>query len=168
MKIYPGENASGQVSSNRLNDRSLVRGDAQIRNTDTPPTVENPVPEIRKQILVVQRSLGRSQSVLSGFEGFERFLGTKADVEEATIRSGAAEEGGAAAVEELGEEIGDCHQLERQTGAVGQAVHLLEVDRVDIGTLAFDELAGIVEEPLSFTEGVIESDAEDHPVGDPV
>jgi hypothetical protein len=39
---------------------------------------EQPVPEIRKQLLVVQRSLGRYQSMLGGLEGFKILLKTDA------------------------------------------------------------------------------------------
>jgi hypothetical protein len=76
MKIYPGENTPGQVSSNRLRDRSLASGDAPIRGGENAQPVENPVPQIRKQILVVQRSLGRQQSILGGLEGIEHLFGS--------------------------------------------------------------------------------------------
>ncbi len=78
MKIYPGENASGQVSSNRLNERTVVRKGTRGRPVSQPAAEEQPVPEIRKQLLVVQRSLGRYQSLLGGLEGVKILLQTDA------------------------------------------------------------------------------------------
>jgi len=78
MKIYSGENASGQVSSNRLNERTVVRMGPRGRPVSQPAAEEQPVPEIRKQLLVVQRSLGRYQSMLGGLEGVKILLQTGA------------------------------------------------------------------------------------------
>ena len=74
MKINPGENLSGQVSHKRVNERPVVRGGADGRPAVPADTGDSPIPEIRKQMLVVQRTLGRYQSILGGFEGFQRFL----------------------------------------------------------------------------------------------
>jgi hypothetical protein len=77
MKIYPSENASGQVSGNRLNERTAVQMAPRGRPIPRPAAEEQPIPEIRKELLVVQRSLGRYQSMLGGLEGFKVLL--KAD-----------------------------------------------------------------------------------------
>ncbi|UCF99276.1 MAG: hypothetical protein JSV89_06980 [Spirochaetaceae bacterium] len=85
MKIYPGQNTAGQVSRDRLNDRSVVRGGEQTtRSAEPAHAADNPVPEIRKQIMVVQRSLGRYQSILGGFEGFRPLLEAGAAADEAS------------------------------------------------------------------------------------
>jgi hypothetical protein len=74
MKIYPSENASGQISNNRLNEPAAVQTDARARTASQATAEEQPVPEIRKQLLVVQRTLGRYQSMLGGLEGFKVLL----------------------------------------------------------------------------------------------
>ena len=119
MKIYPGENASGHVSGNRLNDRSFKRGEARVRSADKQPAVENPVPEIRKQILVVQRSLGRTQSVLGGFEGFERLLGSKAASEEAARYIGGVVYRGETVLEPFSAELNRILQREDRSALQG-------------------------------------------------
>jgi hypothetical protein len=83
MKIYPGENLSGQVSRNRVNERPVARGSSDGRQAVPAATGDSPIPEIRKQMLVVQRTLGRYQSILGGFEGFQRFLQSSAAAEDA-------------------------------------------------------------------------------------
>jgi hypothetical protein len=83
MKIYPGENLSAQVSRNRVNERPVARSVVEGRSDVPADTGDSPVPEIRKQMLVVQRTLGRHQSILRGFEGFQRFLQPSAATEEA-------------------------------------------------------------------------------------
>jgi hypothetical protein len=85
MKINPSENLSGQVSRNRVNERPVARG-----GVDGPPAVladtgNSPIPEIRKQMLVVQRTLGRYQSILGGLEGYQRFLEPSAAAEDADL-----------------------------------------------------------------------------------
>jgi hypothetical protein len=74
MKIYPSDSASGQVSNNRLNESTALRMGPRGRPVSQPSAEEQPVPEIRKQLLVVQRSLGRYQSMLGGLEGFKILL----------------------------------------------------------------------------------------------
>jgi len=74
MKIVPNDTPSGQVSRNRLNDASTTRTAVHNRSASEEATVGQPVPEIRKQLLVVQRSLGRYQSMLGGLEGFKVLL----------------------------------------------------------------------------------------------
>jgi hypothetical protein len=83
MKIYPGENLSGQVSRNRVNERPVPRGGADGRQAVPVDTGDSPIPEIRKQMLVVQRTLGRYQSILGGLEGLQRFLQPSAAAEDA-------------------------------------------------------------------------------------
>ena len=82
MKIYPADNASGQVSGDRLNERTAVQMAPRGRPVSRPAAEEQPVPEIRKQLLVVQRSLGRYQRMLGGLEGFKVLF--KADARTAT------------------------------------------------------------------------------------
>jgi hypothetical protein len=74
MKIYPSENASGQVAGYRLYEKTAARGGPGNRREPVPQAADQPIPEIRKQLLVVQRSLGRYQSILGGFEGFKVLL----------------------------------------------------------------------------------------------
>ena len=83
MKIYPGEGASAQVPHNRLDERPARRGGMQSRPASTAAPADQPVQEIRKQLLVAQRVLGRQQSVLGGFEGFGSLLEAGATAEEA-------------------------------------------------------------------------------------
>ena len=78
MKIYPGDNFSGQISGNRPDQRTAVRVGPRGRPVSGPAAEEQPVAEIRKQLLVVQRSLGRYQSMLGGLEGFKILLQTDA------------------------------------------------------------------------------------------
>ena len=81
MKIYPGDNFFGQVSGNRPDQRTAVRVGPRGRPVSGPAAEEQPVPELRKQLLVVQRILGRYQIMLGGLEGFKILL--KADVKTA-------------------------------------------------------------------------------------
>ncbi len=85
MKINPGENLSGQVSHKRVNERPVARGGADGRPAVPADTGDSPIPEIRKQMLVVQRTLGRYQSMLGGFEGFQRFLEPSAAAGDAAL-----------------------------------------------------------------------------------
>ena len=85
MKINPGGNLSGQVSHKRVNERPVARGGAEGRPAVPVDTGDSPIPEIRKQMLVVQRTLGRYQSILGGFEGFQRFLVPAAAVKDAAL-----------------------------------------------------------------------------------
>jgi hypothetical protein len=78
MKIYPVDNFSGQISGNRPDQRTAVRVGPRGRPVSGPAAEEQPVAEIRKQLLVVQRSLGRYQSMLGGLEGFKILLQTDA------------------------------------------------------------------------------------------
>jgi hypothetical protein len=85
MKIYPGENSAGQVSHKRVNERPVARGSADGRQAVPADSGDNPIPEIRKQMLVIQRILARYQSLLGGFEGFQRFLEPTAAAEDADL-----------------------------------------------------------------------------------
>jgi len=78
MKIYPGERPLGQVSHNWLNEPATLQKGSRNRSASESAAAEQPVPEIRKQLLVVQRSLGRYQSMLGGLEGFKILLRTDA------------------------------------------------------------------------------------------
>jgi hypothetical protein len=78
MKIYPGERPFGQVSHNRLNEPAVLQKGLRNPSASETEATEQPVPEIRKQLLVVQRSLGRYQSMLGGLEGFKILLQTDA------------------------------------------------------------------------------------------
>jgi len=79
MKIYPSDKPFGQVSNNRLPERMGVHIGGRGRPASRPAVEEQPVPEIRKQLLVVQRSLGRYQSMLGGLEGFKILLKAEAE-----------------------------------------------------------------------------------------
>ena len=83
MKINPGESLSGQVSHKRVNERPVARGGGDGRPAVLADTGDSPIPEIRKQMLVVQRTLGRYQGILGGFEGFQRFLEPSAAAKDA-------------------------------------------------------------------------------------
>jgi hypothetical protein len=83
MKIYPGEGASAQVPHGRLDERPVWRVSMRGRTASTVDPADQPVPEIRKQLLVAQRLLGRQQSVLGGFEGFGSLLEAGPTAEEA-------------------------------------------------------------------------------------
>ncbi len=85
MKIHPGENLCGQVSHKRVNERPVARGSVDGRPAAPVDTGDSPVPEIRKQMLVLQRTLGRYQSILGGLEGFQRFLEPSAAAEDADL-----------------------------------------------------------------------------------
>ena len=74
MKIVPNDTPSGQVSRNRLHESSIPRAPVLKRSASQEPDIGQPVSEIRKQLLVVQRSLGRYQSILGGLEGFKILL----------------------------------------------------------------------------------------------
>ena len=78
MKIYPGERPFGQVSQKWLNEPTALQNGSRNRSASETAAAEQPVPEIRKQLLVVQRSLGRYQSMLGGLEGFKILLQTDA------------------------------------------------------------------------------------------
>jgi hypothetical protein len=78
MKIYPSERPSGQVSHKWLNEKTAQQKSVRARSASEKATPEQPVPEIRKQLLVVQRALGRYQSMLGGLEGFKILLRTEA------------------------------------------------------------------------------------------
>jgi len=71
MKIYPGEKSFGQVPQNRLNEPAALQTSSRNRSAAKAPAAEQPVPQIRKQLVVVQRSLARFQSMLGGLEGFK-------------------------------------------------------------------------------------------------
>jgi hypothetical protein len=74
MKIYPSENASSRITPDRLNDPTTTQTSSRARQAAPPVVEEQPVPEIRKQLLAVQRTLGRYQRVLGGLEGFKVLL----------------------------------------------------------------------------------------------
>jgi hypothetical protein len=78
MKIYPGNRPFGQVSQGWLNEPTVQQKGSPNRSASETKIAEQPVPEIRKQLLVVQRSLGRYQSMLGGLEGFKILLRTDA------------------------------------------------------------------------------------------
>jgi len=78
MKIYPGNKPFGQVSQNRLHEPAAIQAGVRSRRTSQPEAEAQPVPEIRKQLLVVQRTLGRYQSMLGGLEGFKVLLNADA------------------------------------------------------------------------------------------
>jgi len=84
MKINPDESLSAQVSHKRVSERPVARGGADDRPAVPADTGGSPIPEIRKQMLVVQRTLGRYQGILGGFEGFQRFLEPSAAVKDAS------------------------------------------------------------------------------------
>jgi hypothetical protein len=86
MKIYPGERPFGQPAHNRLNEPAVLQMGSRSRAASKAPPAEQPVPEIRKQLLVVQRSLGRYQSMLGGLEGFKILLQTEAKTARDYIR----------------------------------------------------------------------------------
>ena len=86
MKIYPGEKPFGQVSHNRLNEPTALPMGSRNRLAAKAAAADQPVPEIRKQLLVVQRSLGRYQSMLGGLEGFKILLQTDATTAKDYIR----------------------------------------------------------------------------------
>jgi hypothetical protein len=74
MKIYPSGSAPGQAAYNRVNEPADLRSLRGGRESAEPEAKDQPVPEIRRQLLVVQRALGRFQSVLGGLEGFKVLL----------------------------------------------------------------------------------------------
>ena len=84
MKINSGESLFAQVSHKRVNERPVVRGGADGQPAVPADAGNSPIPEIRKQMLVVQRTLGRYQGILGGFEGFQRFLEPSAAVKDAS------------------------------------------------------------------------------------
>jgi hypothetical protein len=86
MKIYPGDKAFSQVSHNRFNEATAVQVGPRSRSASKATAEEAPVPEIRKQLLVVQRSLGRYQSMLGGLEGFKVLLSAGAPTANDYIR----------------------------------------------------------------------------------
>jgi hypothetical protein len=86
MKIYPGDKPFGQISHNRLNEPTAVQMGTRSRSASKAAAEDQPVPEIRKQLLVVQRSLGRYQSMLGGLEGFKVLLKTGAPTANDYIR----------------------------------------------------------------------------------
>lgn len=78
MKIYPGENVSGQVSNETRRERTAIPSSPRSRPVSPAEQMDRPIPELRKQLLVVQRALGRYQRILGGFEGFKVLLDTEA------------------------------------------------------------------------------------------
>jgi hypothetical protein len=86
MKIYPDDRPFGQVSHDRWNESRSVQMSPRSRSASKPPVEQQPVPDIRKQLLVVQRSLGRYQSMLGGLEGFKVLLETDAKTANGYIR----------------------------------------------------------------------------------
>jgi hypothetical protein len=86
MKIYPGEKPFGQVSHNRFNEPTALQMGSRKHSASKAEAAQQPVPEIRKQLLVVQRSLGRFQSMLGGLEGFKVLLRTEATTAKDYVR----------------------------------------------------------------------------------
>ena len=85
MKINPSENLPGQVSRNRVNERPVAHSNVDDRSAAPIDAGDSPIPEIRKQMLAVQRTLGRYQSILGGFEGFQRLMEPSAASENADL-----------------------------------------------------------------------------------
>jgi hypothetical protein len=81
MQINPSDNVPEKVQKNRNGEAQSVRGPVRkptIAQKATESVLsdvgDNPISEIRKQILILQRSLSRQQSILGGFEGFRSLL----------------------------------------------------------------------------------------------
>jgi hypothetical protein len=152
MKIYPGDSASGQVSHNRLKEPTAVQVGPRGRPMPHPEAEEQPVPEIRKQLLVVQRSLGRYQSMLGGLEGFKVLL--KADARTATDYIGHVLYRGEAVLEPYSGQLDrilqrkDLESLQRLIESTKAEIHGLAVELSRLETaeqnnrsLAFGEAA---------------------------
>ena len=152
MKIYPGDTPFGQVSHDRLNERTAVNKGGRGRRVSGAPAEEQPVPEIRKQLLVVQRSLGRYQSMLGGLEGFKVLL--KADARTAADYVSHVVYRGETVLEPLSAKLDrilqdkDLDSLQQMIEATRQEIHGLAVELSRLETaeqnsrsLAFGEAA---------------------------
>ncbi len=80
MKIYPGESTRVQVTGNRgETPRQRQPAESPVRRRHgIAREPENAIAVgICEQIPLLQRNLPRYQSILGGFEGFKRFLGSR-------------------------------------------------------------------------------------------
>src|SRR5690606_4301894 len=89
-----------------------------------------------------------------------------AAVVDAAVLRGAAMEGEAGAVEELGEEVGEAHLALVHAGGDGQGVELAVGALGDEGGEAGVGLLDLAEEPLALGEGGADADAEEDALGD--
>ena len=127
------ESAQAAGSEASVVQNASARADAPLKEGDSPATANTPVPEIRKQLVVVQRSLGRYQSILGGLEGFLPLLESGTAEAEATRFIDGILYRGEAVMEPFREELisilknGDRSALRRMIEKTRTDIHVLGI-----------------------------------------